>query len=172
MRTFYLDLCCLNRPFDEQHQPRVRLEAAAVLGSIHLAILGELRWIASDALELESSRNSDADKRAEVDTLMDTATSKVTVGPQETQRGRELQALGFEAFDALHIACAERASVDALLTEEATGARRSLTEHRGCSGMLQCMRQSHLKETDTRGDSQPCINTQGNPLHQHPIESR
>ena len=128
MRTFYLDLCCLNRPFDEQHQPRVRLEAEAVLGLIQLAILGELRWVASDALELESSRNSDADRRAEVGVLLGTATSTVIIGPQERQRGRELQALGFKAFDALHIACAERATVDALLTTDDRLWRRALRE--------------------------------------------
>jgi hypothetical protein len=32
VRTIYLDLCCVNRPFDDQHQARVRLEAEAVLG--------------------------------------------------------------------------------------------------------------------------------------------
>ena len=95
MRTFYLDLCCLNRPFDEQHQPRVRLEAEAVLGLIHLAILGELRWVTSDVLKLESGRNPDSDRRAEVDVLLSTATEMVTVGQQERRRGTELQALGF-----------------------------------------------------------------------------
>lgn len=128
MRTFYLDLCCLNRPFDEQHQPRVRLEAEAVLGLIHLAILGELRWVTSDVLELESGRNPDADRRAEVDVLLGTATSRVAVGQQERQRGTELQARGFKAFDALHIACAESASVDALLTTDDRLLRRALQE--------------------------------------------
>lgn len=128
MRTFYLDLCCLNRPFDEQHQPRVRLEAEAVLGLIQLAVLGELRRVTSDALELESSRNSDADRRGEVDVLLGTATSKVTAGVQETQRARELQAIGFKAFDALHNACAERASVDALLTTDDRLWRRAQRE--------------------------------------------
>jgi len=118
MRTIYLDLCCLNRPFDEQHQPRVRLETEAVLGLIQLALLGELLWVTSDALELESSRNADTDRRAEVDVLLGTATSRVSVGSRERQRARELQSLGFKAFDALHIACAECASVDALLTTD------------------------------------------------------
>jgi predicted nucleic acid-binding protein len=128
MRTFYMDLCCLNRPFDEQHQPRVRLEAEAVLGLIHLAILGELRWVTSDVLKLESGRNPDSDRRAEVDVLLGTATEMVTVGQQERRRGMELQALGFKAFDALHIACAERASVDALLTTDDRLWRRALRE--------------------------------------------
>ena len=41
----YLDTCCLNRPYDDQSQPRIQLESAAVLsimeqvssGRIHLA---------------------------------------------------------------------------------------------------------------------------------------
>jgi hypothetical protein len=28
----YLDICCLKRPFDDQAQPRVRIETEAVLG--------------------------------------------------------------------------------------------------------------------------------------------
>jgi hypothetical protein len=128
MRTFYLDLCCLNRPFDEQHQPRVRLETEAVLGLIQLSILGKLRWVTSDALELESSQNPDTDRRGEVDLLLRTATTSVAVGLQERQRGRELQVLGFKAFDALHIACAERASVDALLTTDDRLWRRAQRE--------------------------------------------
>ena len=128
MRTFYLDLCCLNRPFDEQHQPRVRLETEAVLGLIQLSILGELRWVTSDALELESSQNPDTDRRGEVDLLLRTATTRVAVGLQERERGRDLQALGFKAFDALHIACAERASVDALLTTDDRLWRRAQRE--------------------------------------------
>jgi predicted nucleic acid-binding protein len=128
MRTFYLDLCCLNRPFDEQHQPRVRLETEAVLGLIQLSILGELRWVTSDALELESSQNPDTDRRGEVDLLLRTATTSVAVGLQERQRGRDLQALGFKAFDALHIACAERASVDVLLTTDDRLWRRAQRE--------------------------------------------
>jgi hypothetical protein len=31
MRKVYLDVCCLNRPFDDQQQDRVHLEAEAVL---------------------------------------------------------------------------------------------------------------------------------------------
>jgi PIN domain len=128
MRTFYLDLCCLNRPFDDQHQPCVRLEAEAVLGLIQLARLGELGWIGSDVLDLESSRNPDADKRGKVEVLLSAANSTVTAGAHERERGRELQALGFTAFDALHIACAERAAVDILLTTDDRLWRRAQRE--------------------------------------------
>lgn len=74
--------------------PHVRLEAEAVLGLIQLARLGELRGIGSDVLNLESSRNPDADKRGKVEVLLSAATSAVTAGAHERERGRELQTLG------------------------------------------------------------------------------
>jgi predicted nucleic acid-binding protein len=118
MRTIYLDLCCLNRPFDDQHQPRVRLEAEAVLGLIQLAKLGELMLIGSEVLDLESSRNPDADRRRKVEAFLSAATLKMTVGARERQRARDLERLGFRSFDALHIACAESASAEVLLTTD------------------------------------------------------
>jgi predicted nucleic acid-binding protein len=117
-RTIYLDLCCMTRPFDDQHQARVRLEAEAVLGLVQLARLGELTWIGSEVLDLECSRNPDADRRRKVEALLSVPRSKVIVGLRERQRGRELEALGFRAFDALHIACAESARAEVLLTTD------------------------------------------------------
>jgi hypothetical protein len=57
VRTIYLDLWCVNRPFDDQHQARVRLEAEAVLGPIQLSRTGIVKWTGSDVLDLESGRN-------------------------------------------------------------------------------------------------------------------
>jgi hypothetical protein len=118
MPTVYLDLCCLNRPFDDQHQARVRLEAEAVLGLIELARHGELIWIGSDILDLESSRNPDVDRRRRVEALLSCATSRVATGERERKRGRDLEALGFAPFDALHLACAESAGAQVLLTTD------------------------------------------------------
>lgn len=118
MRTIYLDICCVNRPFDDQHQARVRLEAEAVLGLIQLAKIGALNWIGSEVLDLESSRNPDSDRRRKVEALLTAATSRVAAGPRERHRGRELESMGFGAFDALHIACAESAGAEVLLTTD------------------------------------------------------
>jgi predicted nucleic acid-binding protein len=45
-------------------------------------------------------------------------TSRVAIGVRERQRGRALESLGFRAFDALHIACAESAGAEVLLTTD------------------------------------------------------
>jgi hypothetical protein len=61
----YLDMCGLKRPFDDQSQPRIRLESEAVLGLLscepHLA-----RFVRSPALLLENSRNPIAERAARV----------------------------------------------------------------------------------------------------------
>jgi len=129
MRAIYLDLCCLNRPFDDQHQPRVRIEAEAILGLIELARHGELKWIGSEILDLESSRNPDFERRRRVEALLSCATSKVAVGERERQRGRELQTIGFAAFDALHLACAESAGAEVLLTTDDRLRARAIREN-------------------------------------------
>ena len=59
MHRIYLDVCCLNRPFDDQEQDRAAVE-----------------------------------------------------------RGEELKGFGLKTYDALHVACAEHAHVDVLLTTD------------------------------------------------------
>ncbi len=50
MTKIYLDTCCLNRPFDDQTQERIRLESEAVLAIISRIEKGEWDWIGSDVL--------------------------------------------------------------------------------------------------------------------------
>jgi len=54
--VFYLDMCCIKRPFDDQSQPRIRLESEAVLGLL-AAESDSLRFVRSAALWLENEQN-------------------------------------------------------------------------------------------------------------------
>ena len=51
----YLDACCLNRPFDDQSQPRVRLETEAVSLILEKLAQGEWDWVGSEILLHEVS---------------------------------------------------------------------------------------------------------------------
>lgn len=51
----YFDVCCLNRPFDDQTQDRIRLEAEAVLAIVRHVEGSEWQWISSDAVAYEIS---------------------------------------------------------------------------------------------------------------------
>ncbi len=48
----YLDVCCLNRPFDDQRQERVRLETEALLIVFARCTAGEWTWTSSDQVTL------------------------------------------------------------------------------------------------------------------------
>jgi hypothetical protein len=129
MVTVYLDACCLNRPFDDQAQDRIRLESEAVLlilGHIHG---GDWRWISSEVLSFEIGRNPDAERRRRVQVLIASATASVFVDERVEHRGTELEGLGFGALDALHLACAEHAEVDVFLTTD-DGLLRQARRHR------------------------------------------
>ena len=52
----YLDGCCWNRPFDDQSQSRVRLEAEAVLSILELADARKLEVAGSDIVDDELSQ--------------------------------------------------------------------------------------------------------------------
>lgn len=123
----YLDVCCLNRPFDDWTQDRIRLEAEAVLAIASRCQSGEWQLVSSTALESEISRTPDVLRRQRVLDSLSLAASKVIVTPSLVARAQELTALSFKSFDALHIACAESARVSAFLTTDDRVFRKAQT---------------------------------------------
>lgn len=118
MPTIYLDACCLNRPFDDQSQPRVHLESEAVLIILARLKTREWEWLGSSVLDLEIDQATDLTRRARIRLLVTAAHRVVSVQAAEAERGRELSALGIPAVDALHIACAESGGADVFLTTD------------------------------------------------------
>lgn len=114
----YLDVCCLNRPFDDQTQDRIRLEAEAILLILRHFELREWSWVSSETVELEISQIPDDERRMRIRLLIADAVESQAVGTNELDRSRELQILGFHAIDALHLACAESINADVFLTTD------------------------------------------------------
>ncbi|MCX8208008.1 MAG: PIN domain-containing protein [Methanothrix sp.] len=73
--------------------------------------------IGSEAVDLEVSLTPD-ERRQKVMPLAELAESKVVVSDRVASRARELEALGFDVFDALHIACAEGYAEVLLTTDD------------------------------------------------------
>ena len=118
MLNIYFDACCLNRPFDDQTQDRIRLEAEAVVLILAHVVRGEWRWIGSEVLSFEVAQNPNAEHRHRVQVLLQSVSGTVWLNERLERRGAELESLGFGAFDALHLACAERAETDVFLTTD------------------------------------------------------
>lgn len=118
MTKIYFDTCCLNRPFDDQTQVRVRLEAEAVLAILSRIENGEWNWVGSEVLMDEIEQLPDTQKLSRIKLLSGFIQENIEIGEKEEQRARELQNEGFQVFDALHIACAESAKADVFLSTD------------------------------------------------------
>jgi predicted nucleic acid-binding protein len=114
----YLDVCCLNRPFDDQAQERIRLESEAVLAILRRVELQQWELVGGEAVEFETGRMPDLERRQRVWALAQLAGSRQGIDIHVQSRARVLAAAGLKPLDALHVACAEAASVDVFLTTD------------------------------------------------------
>ena len=114
----YLDVCWLSRLTDDQSQAGIREEAQAVEQIFAQVRAGGVDLISSEVLEDEVRRAQIPERRLEAETLLALALSVVEVDDVVVQRGRDLGAFGYSLFDALHLAAAESAGADALLSTD------------------------------------------------------
>ena len=114
----YFDVCCLNRPFDDQIQDRIHLEAEAVLGIIRHVEESEWQWVSSDAVAYEISNTPHEERQQRLWSLESRSTESIDLTDSILQRSETIKALGFTNYDALHLAFASSANVDAFLSTD------------------------------------------------------
>ena len=120
MTRIYLDVCCLNRPFDDQRQDRIRLESEAVLLILAHLETDEWEWISSEVVDWDIEQTPDPERKTRVRLLSTYAHSSIPVRQAEVDRARHFEGFGFRGFDALHLACAESGAADVFLTTDDT----------------------------------------------------
>jgi hypothetical protein len=118
MVAVYLDVCCLNRPFDDWMQERVRLEGDSVLSILERVRRGEWQLIASDAIAVELEKMRNLEKKTSILDLLGLATRRQAINAAVEERSRQLEGLGFGLFDSFHLACAEAAGADIFLSTD------------------------------------------------------
>ncbi len=126
MHKIYLDVCCLNRPLDDQTQERVQRETAAIMHIIGYFASGIWQWLGSEIVEFEIAQIRDERRRRRL-TVLATQIQQVTaVDAGIVGRAQELMGMGFHLADSLHLSCAERAGADVFLTTADRLLRRAL----------------------------------------------
>ena len=119
MIKLYLDNCCYNRPFDDLSQERIYLESETILMILRKKEEGQYLIIGSDILEIEMSRMKDEIKKQRVKELYEMADIHIDYIEEIKQRSKEIMAMSnIRLFDSLHIATAEYAGADILLTTD------------------------------------------------------
>jgi len=114
----YLDVCCLNRPFDDQGQERIHLETEAIETVILHAECRDWVWVGSDAILYEIENLTDFERQGRVLDLLSGVREWVRADEAQERRAEALMAIGCKPLDALHVACAEAAEVEVVLTTD------------------------------------------------------
>ena len=112
----YLDVSCLNRPFDDQSQERIRLEAEAVRLIFIRFDNGDWTQISSEMAAIEVAAIPDADRQRKVTRRLPDGAVSLILDEEVFRRAAVLEGLGLKAADALHVAAAESGKADAFLT--------------------------------------------------------
>ena len=121
----YLDTCCLQRPLDDQTQPRIRVETEAVFAILASVQQGAVVLLTSEALEFEISRTPDEQRRREATAILTLASERLTLSDAAEQLAQSLARDGLSAIDALHVALAATAGADYFVTADDRLLRRA-----------------------------------------------
>ncbi|WP_432813361.1 type II toxin-antitoxin system VapC family toxin [Pantanalinema sp. GBBB05] len=114
----YLDVCCLNRPFDDWAQERIRLEGDTILSILERIRAGQWQLINSEAIAVELEKMRNLEKKEQILKLLEFATEMQVVDEAIDARAQQLESLGFALFDAFHLACAEATGAGVFLSTD------------------------------------------------------
>ena len=122
--------CSRGRARDDLSQIRVRLEAEAVEWILEESQAKRFTIVTSDYLILELLRNPDPAKRANTLPIIEYSGLHVPVLETVARRASQIESLAITGFDALHIAAAESAGCDYLVTTD-DGLLKKSKRHQG-----------------------------------------
>ena len=116
MVRIYLDMCSIQRPLDSKTEPRIAVEAEAILSILSLCESGQLRLVGSEALLFELGRNPHPVRKEYALKVLARATAFVRTTDPVAEKARALTAAGMKPVDALHVASAVNARADYFCT--------------------------------------------------------
>jgi len=112
----YLDCCCLQRPFDDKSQPRIAVEAEAILVVLALCESGHLKLLSSDALLFEIKQIPDQIRKENTLEILMLAEKTLELTAEIETLARNIQDHGIKPLDALHLAFASFSGIDYFCT--------------------------------------------------------
>jgi len=114
----YLDMCCFNRPYDDQTQARIRLETEAKM-LLQQKVKGaecDLLWSAT--LDFECSNNPYEEHRHAIQQWRTLAVLVVMADHSVVSKALELTQHGVGHYDALHLASAMAGKANLFVTTD------------------------------------------------------
>lgn len=118
MKAIYLDMCCFNRPYDDQTQTRIKLETAAKLELQEHIKAGDCRLLWSAVLDYECSRNPYPEHQLAIFKWRELACQVIEANQAIQQKANEMVTHGIRSYDALHAASAMAGQADMFVTTD------------------------------------------------------
>ena len=114
----YLDNCCFNRPFDDQSQLRIKLEAEAKLKIQEEVRAKRLQLVWSYILDYENNKNPFLERKNQISGWKKYTTEDIQENSEIIEIANLLNQKGLRKMDALHVACAIHSQCDYFLTTD------------------------------------------------------
>lgn len=112
----YLDACSLQRPLDDRTQPRINVEAEAVLTILSLVESGNLELLSSEVLEFEIARIPNVQRQARAREMLMLASQIIKLTDEIESLSSTFTKAGIKPIDALHLASASQTKADYFCT--------------------------------------------------------
>ena len=114
----YLDMCCFNRPYDDQTQTRIRIETEAKVVIQQKIENAECQLLWSSILDFECAKNPFEEHRIAILKWRKMATDLIMVEQPALERATSLITCGISKFDALHVACSIAGGAEIFVTTD------------------------------------------------------
>ena len=112
----YLDACSFQRPLDDRSQPRINIEAEAVLTILRLVESGRLELLSSEVLRFEIDRIPNQYRKVQATEMLKLATHVIELNDEIEAQADSFVNTGVKPLDALHLASASWAKADYFCT--------------------------------------------------------
>lgn len=121
LMRIYLDMCCYNRPYDDQSQMKIALETQSKLQIQNMVKEGKLELVGSYILDYEASRNPFEMRKQAIERFIRDNTD-LYVGEERdgdiSVLAKEIMKTGVKEKDAYHVACAVFAKCDYFISTD------------------------------------------------------
>ncbi|GBU20983.1 hypothetical protein R80B4_00870 [Fibrobacteres bacterium R8-0-B4] len=113
----YVDICCYNRPQDDQTDERIEAETDAILKIIGNRRISGHIIVGSPIVDFEIQKNPKTIERDAVMTLYRNAIDEYVIpSAADFERAKTFIKSGLRVMDSYHLAAAEAANADVLIT--------------------------------------------------------
>jgi predicted nucleic acid-binding protein len=112
----YLDVCAIQRPFDDAGQQRILDETEVLRAVVKLIERGSIELVGSFALDYENHLNPDPTRREYTEMVLSLASERIKPSAAVERRTNAFKAVGMGTWDAAHLAAAVEAGVNFFCT--------------------------------------------------------